>query len=169
MRAMQGLAGLVLAGCAVNSAAPPGATTVAAVARSGVAAPLAQGETQLVVRTVPAGDAAAGAPRRRLPGRDGLVHGRLREPGAAADARLRGLGAGRDGDLPVGRADRQGAASPQAAWSGGLGGWPAVGISVGTGSADGRRRRLGLVRRRRSAPPSGVPVTRYPELRVEMR
>ena len=29
------------------------------------------------------------------------------------------------------------AAPPERAWSGGLGGWPAVGVSVGTGDAEG--------------------------------
>ena len=69
----------------------------------------------------------------------------------------------RSGDLAG-----QAAASPQAAWSGGLGGWPAVGISVGTGRAEGVGVGMGWYGGGVGAS-SGVPVTRYPELRVEMR
>jgi hypothetical protein len=168
MRVMQGLAGLVLAGCAVNSVAPPGVTTVAAVARSGVAAPLAQGETQLVVRTVPAGDA-----RQELRGvacraetawftADFATPARLLMPDYGAQAPVVVVNC-RSGELAG-----QGAASPQAAWSGGLGGWPAVGISVGTGSAEGVGVGMGWYGAGVGAS-TGVPVTRYPELRVEMR
>ena len=168
MRAMQGLASLVLAGCAVNSVAPPDATTVSVVARSGVTAPLAQGETQLVVRTVPGGDA-----RQELRG----VACRAETAWFAADfatpARLLMPDYGASAPVVVvncrsGGLSGQGTASPQAAWSGGLGGWPAVGISVGTGSAQGVGVGMGWSGGG-AGTSSGVPVTRYPELRVEMR
>jgi hypothetical protein len=37
----------------------------------------------------------------------------------------------------TGAASGTASAQPQAAWAGGMGGWPAVGVSVGTGKAGG--------------------------------
>jgi hypothetical protein len=59
-------------------------------------------------------------------------------------------------------------AVPEAAWSGGVGGWPAVGISVGTGDLSGVGLGLGWYGGGVGAG-SGVPVTRYRDLRIELR
>ena len=66
------MAAVGVAGCVAPGAAPPGVDTVRAERKAGVAAPLASGETQLVVRTVPAG-APAGQELRGAPLRGGVA------------------------------------------------------------------------------------------------
>ena len=59
------------------------------------------------------------------------------------------------------------AAPPERAWSGGIGGWPAIGISVGTGDAEGVGVGLGWYGGGVGGS-SGTPVVRYRELRVPL-
>jgi hypothetical protein len=59
------------------------------------------------------------------------------------------------------------AAIPERAWSGGLGGWPAVGVSVGTGDVQGVGVGLGWYGGNVGGT-SGAPVVRYRELRVPL-
>jgi hypothetical protein len=56
-------------------------------------------------------------------------------------------------------------AQPEALWQRGMGGWPAVGISVGTGDVGGVGVGLGWYGGGAGVQ-QGTPVVRYPELRV---
>jgi hypothetical protein len=67
-----------------------------------------------------------------------------------------------------GAATRTAVAAPQAAWQGGLGGWPAVGVSVGTGNSSGVGVGFGWWGGGGVGAAGGVPVVRYPELRIVM-
>ena len=150
MRVLALMAAVGVAGCVAPGAAPPGVETVRAERRADVSAPLASGETQLVVRTV-----AAGAPAgQELVGARCVAESAYFRAEFASPARvlLPDYGA----QAPAvsvtcrsGTATGSAVAAPQAAWQGGLGGWPAVGISVGTGTNSGVGRRARLVGRRR--------------------
>ncbi len=159
---------LVLAGCATTAPAPVNVNTVRVVERTGNAVPLARGETQLVVRAVPAGTSGqelrgaactAEAPWFQA---DFASPGLLLMPdyGSAAP------------DVTVtcrsGTASGTGIAHPQSALSGGMGGWPAIGVSVGTGNSSGVGVGFGWFGGGGAAT-GGVPVTRYPELQVVMQ
>ena len=152
MRALALMAALAaaigVAGCAVPGAAPPGVATVSATRTAEVPAPLASGETQIIVRAVP-----AGAPDQELRGALCVAEAPWFRAEFASPARVLVPDFGTQAP-PVTVTCRSGTASgsavaqPQAAWSGGLGGWPAVGVSVGTGGYSGVGRRARLVRRR---------------------
>ncbi len=163
-------AGLLITVAAFTAACaptqPPPNVPLAPVApRSGVAAPLAQGETQLVVRAVP-----QGSTRQEIPGAACRAESAYFTADFTAPARLLLPDYGRAAP-PVTVTCHNGAASgtatamPEAAWSGGLGGWPAIGVSVGTGTAGGVGVGVGWAGGGVGAT-SGVPVTRYNELRV---
>lgn len=159
------LIGLLAVAACSPTQPPPNAVTVPVTLRAGVAAPPAQGETQLVVRAVP-----SGATRQELPG----VTCRAETPYFTADftapARLLLPDYG-SAAPPVTVTCRNGTATgtatamPEAAWTGGLGGWPAIGVSVGTGNAAGVGVGVGWAGGG-AGTSSGVPVTRYNELRV---
>ena len=68
----------------------------------------------------------------------------------------------------AGKQSGSGVAPPVAAWSGGAGGWPAVGISVGTGDVSGVGVGLGWWGGGGAGAGSGVAVTRYGELRIPL-
>ena len=57
---------------------------------------------------------------------------------------------------------------PEAVWSRGVGGWPAVGISVGTGSNNGVGVGLGWYGGGAGVS-TGEPVVRYPDVRVPLQ
>lgn len=157
-----------LAGCATTGAAPVGVQTVQAVAKPGVAAPVARGETQLVVRTV-----TAGAPGQELVGAACVADTPWFQAKFTSPARILMPDLGASAPTVTvtcrsGTATGTAAAPPVAAWSGGLGGWPAVGISVGTGDVNGVGVGLGWYGGGVGGA-SGVPVTRYNELRVELQ
>ena len=57
---------------------------------------------------------------------------------------------------------------PEAVWSRGVGGWPAVGISVGTGSNNGVGVGLGWYGGGVGVS-TGEPVVRYPDVRVPLQ
>ena len=137
MRSWVWIAVLGAAGCASPAAGPPGVETVRAAPRPGVAAPAARGEAQLVVRVVPAGvggqELRGAACTAETPyfTASFTSPARLLVPDYGASAppvTVRCTSGDRVGQ-------RDGAAA--AGLGGGMGGWPAVGISVGTGDAAG--------------------------------
>lgn len=156
-----------VAGCVAPGAAPPGVATVRAerVAREG--APLASGETQVVVRTVAAGSGqevagvpcVADSPYFRAsfasPARVLLPDFGTQAPPVSVTCRS-------------GTATGSAVAQPQAAWEGGLGGWPAVGMSVGTGTNSGVGVGVGWWGGGGAGASGGTPVVRYPDVRVVM-
>ena len=156
---------LVLAGCAVQSGAPPDLPVVRAEARPGAALPIARGETMLVVRAVPSG--AAGRELRGAACRAASPYFTA-DFASPATVLIPDYGSAAP---PVTVTCRAGEASgsavsqPEAFWDRGLGGWPAVGVSVGTGGWEGVGVGVGWygggvgVSR-------GDPVVRYPALRV---
>jgi hypothetical protein len=157
---------MLLAGCA--GALPPDAATVRVEPRQGVTQPLARGETELLVRAVPAaapGQEYAGAAceaaspffaaRFTAPARVLMPDYGSRAPEVTVTCRAGGVSG-------------SATAAPQAAWSGGLGGWPAVGVSVGTGDVSGVGVGLGWYGGGYGGT-SGEPVARYPALRVPMQ
>lgn len=156
------LALLLVASCSPTQP-PTNATTVPVTLRAGVTAPPAQGETQLVVRAVP-------ATGQELPGATCRAEAAYFTADFTAPARLLIPDYG-SAAPPVTVTCRSGSASgtatalPQAAWNGGLGGWPAIGVSVGTGNAAGVGVGVGWSGGGVGTA-SGVPVTRYNDLRV---
>ena len=164
--AAMGVAGGV-AGCVAPGAAPPGVETVRVDRKAGVAAPLASGETQLVVRAVPAG-APAG---QELRGAQCLAEAPYFRAEFASPARILLPDYGSEAPAVTvtcrsGTATGTAVAEPQAAWQGGLGGWPAVGVSVGTGTDSGVGVGFGWWGGGGVGASGGVPVVRYPELRI---
>jgi hypothetical protein len=156
---------MLMAGCVVQEAAPPGVETVRAEAKEGVEPPVARGETQLVVRAIPAetqglelrGAACeADSPWFKA---EFASPGRVLMPDYGAEAPVVAV------TCRSGKAVGTGQAQPEPAWSGGLGGWPAIGISVGTGNAAGAGIGLGWYGGGVGTA-GGVPVVKYPELRV---
>ena len=161
--AVAGVAGCV-AGCVAPGAAPPGVDTVRAERRAGVVAPLASGETQLVVRTV-------GAAGQELPGAACVAESAYFRAEFASPARILLPDYGAEAPAVTvtcrsGTAEGGAVAAPQAAWQGGLGGWPAVGMSVGTGTNSGVGVGFGWWGGGGVGAAGGVPVVRYPELRI---
>ncbi len=164
------LCGLVLgiAGCVAPGVAPSDVDTVRAVDRTGVQAPPARGETQLVVRVVPAGTRG-----QQLRGAACVAETAWFRAEFASPARV--LMPDYGSAAPVvtvtcrsGTASGTAEAQPEPAWSGGLGGWPAIGVSVGTGNAGGVGLGLGWYGGGAGAA-GGVPVTRYQDLLVTVQ
>lgn len=169
--AMAGLA-VLMAGCVVPApSTPPGATVVRAEPRPGVTAPVARGETSLIVRAGP-----ASAPGQEMTG----VACRAETPYSTvsfttpAQILMPDLGAAApsvtvrcSAKTATGPVSGTAVAMPEAPWSNGLGGWPAVGISVGTGSAQGVGVGVGWAGGSTGAA-SGTPAIRYRDLRVPL-
>ena len=162
-----GPAALLAACVAPAGPAPEGVASVRAAARPGVTAPIARGETTLLVRAVPAGTTG-----QELPGATCRAESPyfLAEFQAPAQILMPSFGEA----APVvtvtcrsGEATGSAAASPELAWSGGLGGWPAVGISVGTGSAQGVGVGVGWYGGSAGGT-AGAPVVHYRDLRVPL-
>ncbi|HPG23304.1 MAG TPA: hypothetical protein PLH75_11010 [Amaricoccus sp.] len=157
------LAALALAGCA-STAAPPGLPTVSASPTPGATAPVARGETQLIVRAVPAGGVG------ELQGASCEAVSPYFSARFTAPARLLMPSFGAESPqvtvtCAAGAASGSVVAAPTQAWSNGLGGWPAVGVSVGTGNAGGVGVGFGWYGGGYGAS-GGVPVVRYGEVRV---
>jgi hypothetical protein len=135
--------------------------------RPGVAAPVARGEATLLVRAVPAGSSGQELRGAACRAESGYFTADFRSPalllmpdfGEAAPVVTVTC---RDGP-----ASGTAAAAPERAWSGGLGGWPAVGISVGTGDVEGVGVGLGWYGGSVGGT-AGAPVVRYRELRVPL-
>jgi hypothetical protein len=163
-----GAAALVLAACVAPAGPPPeGVATVLAEPRPGVAAPAARGEATLVVRAVPAGDS-----RQELRGAACRAESDYFTAEFQSPAQLRFPDFGEAATVVTvtcrsGTASGVASAVPERAWSGGLGGWPAVGISVGTGDVEGVGLGVGWYGGSVGGT-SGAPVVRYRELRVPL-
>ena len=162
---------LLLAGCA--EMAPPGTTTVRVEPRSDAEPPLARGETQLVVRAV-----SADAPGREFPGAVCDAISPYFASRFTAPARLLIPEYGSQTpevtvSCEAGGASGRATVAPQASYSGGGFGGPAVGISVGTGGGwngwDGDGVGVGLSWWGGGGGGYGEPLVRYPALRVPMR
>lgn len=167
MRRSMLVAALLLSACAVPPAgAPPGATTVRAQPRPDTALPLARGETQLAVRAV-----SATAPDRDVAGATCRAESAYFTADFAAPALILFPDYGASAPAVTvrcraGSAAGTAVAQPEAAWAGGMGGWPSVGISVGTGNQSGVG--VGLGWWGGGATQAGSPVIRYPELRIPL-
>jgi hypothetical protein len=167
VRALALAAAVGMAGCVAPGAPPPGVETVRAERKAGVMAPLARGETQLVVRAV-----AAGAPAgQELQGARCVADAAYFRAEFASPARVLLPDFGAESPAVTvtcrsGTASGSAVAAPQAAWQGGLGGWPAVGVSVGTGNSSGVGVGLGWWGGGGVGAAGGTPVVRYPEVRV---
>jgi hypothetical protein len=157
-----------LAGCAAPGPGPANVETVRAVPRpSSTAAPLATGESQLAIRAV-----ARDAPGQEYAGATCVAETPWSRTEFAAPALLLlpDYGAASPNvtvTCKSGNLSGTAVAVPEAAWSGGLAGWPAVGISVGTGNSGGVGVGFGWWGGGVGTQ-SGVPVTRYRELRVPL-
>jgi hypothetical protein len=162
-----GVLALALTGCVVTPASAPGLETVAVTPKPRVQAPLARGETALVVRAIPAGD-----PGTELRGATCVADAPYFSASFTAPARLLIPDYGSAAPTVTvtcraGNASGTLAAQPSEAWSGGLGGWPAIGVSVGTGTGGGTGVGIGWYGGGVGAS-SGSTVVRYPELRVPL-
>jgi hypothetical protein len=160
----------VLAGC-TGTPAPYGVQSVVVAQTPGVAAPAAQGQTDLVVRAVPAGVAG-----EELLGAACVAESPYFSASFTTPARLLLPDYGPAAPVVTvscraGNAAGSLSAQPGPAWSGGLAGWPAIGISVGTGSGgwDGGGVGVGLGWYGGAVGTSGGGgPARYPELRVPL-
>ena len=122
---------LLLAGCA--EMAPPGTTTVRVEPRSDAEPPLARGETELVVRAV-----SADAPGREFPGAvcdavSPYFASRFMAPARLLIPEYGSLTPEVTVSCEAGGVSGRATVAPEATYSGGGFGGPAVGISVGTG------------------------------------
>jgi len=165
MRAAWWIGAAALAGCATTSA--QGLATVAVTPKPDVAAPAARGETAMVVRAVP-----AGADGTELQGAACVADSAYFTASFTAPAQLLMPDFGPASpevtvSCRAGTATGTLAARPVQAWSGGLGGWPAVGVSVGTGSFEGVGVGVGWYGGAAGVSTGGASA-RYPEVRVPM-
>lgn len=159
---------LALAGCAAGGGGDASLPVVRPAPVKGATLPVARGEADLVVRAV-----TAGAPGQEIAGATCTASSayfaasftppaRLLVPdfGAAAPAITVACQAGTaKGSVLV---------PPEAVWSNGVGGWPAVGISVGPGTMSGVGVGVGWWGGSAGAT-AGAPVTRYPAVRVALQ
>ena len=157
---------LMLAGCVAPAGpAPQGVSVVRAAPLPGATAPIARGETALLVRAVP-----AGVPGQELPGAACRAESSYFAADFRSPAQILMPDFGEAAPAVVvtcrsGEAVGTAAAMPERAWSGGLAGWPAIGISVGTGNAQGVGVGVGWAGGNAGGT-AGAPVVRYRELRV---
>jgi len=156
---------LALAGCVAGGGAPPGVTTVRAEARPGATLPLARGETQLVVRAVPAGAAGQELRGAACRAESPYFTAQFASPAMILMPDYGAAAPPVSASCRAGTASGTGVAQPEAVWSGGLGGWPAIGVSVGTGDVQGVGVGLGWYGGNVGGT-QGAPVTRFRELRV---
>jgi hypothetical protein len=161
-----GLVAAAMAGCTITPSTP-GVESVPVAPRPGAAIPEARGETALVVRAVPAGVAG-----QELLGAACVAESPYFTASFTTPARL--LIPDYGSAAPVvtvncraGNAAGSLSAQPGQAWSGGLGGWPAIGVSVGTGSGGGAGVGCGWYGGGVGVSSGGGPG-RYPGLRVPL-
>ncbi len=168
---MRGLACAVLlavAGCASPGPVPAGFTTVRAEPRTGADLPLARGEARLVVRAVPAGN-----PNQEIAGATCRAESRYFTTQFASPAVILFPDYGAQAPTvsvtcTAGSLSGTAVSAPEAVWSNGLGGWPAVGISVGTGNSSGVGVGVGWYGGGGGVQ-SGQPTVRYPDVRVPLQ
>lgn len=159
---------LIVAGCAAPGPTPAGFATVRATPSATADVPLARGEARLVVRTV-----SAAAPAEEVAGASCRAESRYFVATFTSPAVVLFPDYGASAP-PVSVTCRAGARSgtavsaPEAVWARGAGGWPAVGISVGTGNVSGVGVGVGWYGGGAGAA-TGEPVVRYPEISVPLR
>lgn len=156
-----------LGACAAGGMSDSSLPVVRTQPVSGATLPAARGEADLVVRAVspgaPGQEIAGAACNARSPYFSASFNppARLLIPdyGAAAPSVTVACEAGdAEGSVLV---------PPEAVWDGGLGGWPSVGISVGTGNSSGVGLGVGWWGGGYGGT-AGVPVTRYPAVRIPL-
>lgn len=164
------LLGLVmgLAGCAAGGASDTSLPAIRPGPVKGATLPPAQGESEIVVRAV-----SAAAPGQEIAGAGCTASAPYFKADFTAPARLLVPDFGAAAPTvtvtcQAGTAKGSALVAPEAAWSGGLGGWPAVGVSVGTGNQSGVGVGFGWWGGGVGAS-TGVPVTRYPAVRVTLQ
>ena len=160
-------AALLLCGCATGGA-PPDAQTVQVEARPGVTPPAARGETQLVVRAVPAATPGQEFRGATCEATSPYFSARFTAPARLLIPDYGSAAPSVSVSCRAGEAAGEAIAAPQAYWAGGVGGWPAVGISVGTGNMSGVGVGLGWYGGGTYGGGGGVPSVRYPDLRVPL-
>jgi hypothetical protein len=160
---------LLVAGCVAPGPGPANVEAVRAVPRqsAATAAPLATGESQLTIRAVSRDD-----PGQEYVGATCIAETPWSRTEVTAPVLLLmpDYGAASPNVTVTCRSGKltgTAVAVPEAAWSGGLAGWPAVGVSVGTGNSGGVGVGFGWWGGG-AGTQSGVPVTRYHELRVPL-
>jgi hypothetical protein len=161
-------AALALAGCVAPAGAPPaGVALVRVEPRPGAVAPTAWGETRLLVRAAPAGIGGQELPGAACRAESPYFTAEFQSP---AQLLMPDFG---EASPVVAVTCRAGTlagsarATPERAWSGGAGGWPAVGISVGTGSQSGVGVGVGWYGGSAGGT-TGAPVVRYRDLMVPL-
>ena len=162
-----GLLGIVAA-CAAPGPAPSGAATVRAAPVNGATLPLARGEARLVVRAVPAAapaDEIAGASCRA---ESQYFSASFQSPAVVLFPDYGSQAPTVSVTCRAGSLSGTALSVPEATWSRGVGGWPAVGISVGTGSYEGVGVGMGWYGGGVGAS-TGEPVVRYPDVRVPLQ
>lgn len=148
--------------CSVAPVVPPGAQVVRSVVKPGVTPPAAQGETSLVLRSFTADN-------REVSGAECLVDGTWFTAKATSPAQVLMPAYGANSSNISVTCDSKNlsgsvAVAPQSALSGGMGGWPALGVSVNSGGGVG----VGMGWYGGSAG-AGAPEVRYPEARVVLQ
>lgn len=135
---------------------------------AGATLPPAQGEAEIVVRAV-----SASAPGQEIAGADCTASSAYFTASFAPPARLLVPDFGAAAPTvtvacKAGSAAGSALVAPEAVWSGGVGGVPSIGISVGTGNRSGVGVGLGWWGGGVGAN-AGVPVTRYPAVRIPLQ
>lgn len=148
-----------LCGCVVSPTSAPGGLAVYRIQAVDAAAPPAQGETEIVVVTT-------GVDGTARPGAACVARSVFARTEFAAPARLLVAhygAASPEIEIRCRDADGEGSVSvaPRLAGAQGLGGWPAIGVSVNSGGGVG----VGMGWRGGSVA-TGVPMVLYPEARV---
>ena len=159
---------LLVAGCAANGPMPASVATIRAEPRASVQPPLARGEARLVVRAVP-----AATPSQEIAGATCRAESPYFTASFAAPAVLLFPDYGSQAPTVgvtcrAGTAEGTAVAAPEMVWNRGMGGWPAVGISVGTGDLSGVGVGLGWYGGGAGVS-SGEPAVRYRDLLVPLQ
>lgn len=159
---------LALAGCAAGGGGDASLPVVRPGPVKGATLPVAQGEADLVVRAV-----SGSAPGQEIDGATCNATSAYFAASFTPPARLLVPDFGTAAPTitvacQAGKARGSVLVPPEAVWSNGVGGWPAVGISVGTGNMSGVGVGVGWWGGSAGAT-AGVPVTRYPAVRVALQ
>lgn len=156
-----------LAACAAGGTGDASLPAVRPAPVAGATLPPARGEADLVVRAV-----APDAPGQEIAGATCTATSPYFTASFTAPARVLvpDFGAAAPSvtvTCAAGSASGEVLVAPEAVWSGGAGGWPSVGISVGTGNTSGVGVGVGWWGGGAGAS-AGAPVTRYPAVRVPL-
>ena len=156
-----------LAACAAGSGSDASLPPIRPGPVKGASLPPAQGEAEIVVRAV-----SPNAPGREIAGATCTATSPYFTASFTAPARLLVPDFGAAAPTvtvtcAAGSAKGSALVAPEAVWSGGVGGWPAVGISVGTGNMSGVGVGVGWWGGGTGVS-SGAPVTRYPAVRIPL-